>query len=97
MPNVLDKIGGAGRQGALVRKAAPESGELAPVWQEPTFVTCPNCKRRATRKIWAETLYVCRDESYDLLEDLTRKLGIHLKRVKHLPAAERVLRSLDAV
>lgn len=59
MPNVLDKIGGAGRQGALVRKAAPESGELAPVWQEPTFVTCPNCKRRATRKIWAETLYVC--------------------------------------
>lgn len=44
-----------------------------------------------------ETLYVCRDESYDLLEDLTRKLGIHLKRVKHLPAAERVLRSLDAV
>ncbi len=59
MPNVLDKIGGAGRQGVLVRKAAPESGELAPVWQEPTFVTCPNCKRRATRKIWAETLYVC--------------------------------------
>lgn len=59
MANVLDKISRASRQGELVRKAAPESGELAPVWQEPTFVTCPNCKRRATRKIWAETLYVC--------------------------------------
>ena len=59
MANVLDKIGRVSRQGELIRKAAPESGELAPVWQEPTFVTCPTCKRRATRKIWAETLYVC--------------------------------------
>ena len=59
MANVLEKIGKVSRQGELIRKAAPESGELAPVWQEPTFVTCPNCKRRATRKIWAETLYVC--------------------------------------
>lgn len=44
-----------------------------------------------------ETLYVCRDESYDLFEDLTQKLGIQLKRVKHLPSAERILRALDAV
>ena len=37
-----------------------------------------------------ETLYVCRNDSYDLFEDLTQKLGVNLKRVKRLPAAERV-------
>ena len=44
-----------------------------------------------------ETLYVCRNDSYDLFEDLAQKLGVKLKRVKHLPAAERVLRHLGAV
>ena len=44
-----------------------------------------------------ETLYVCRNDSYDLFEDLTQKLGVNLKRVKRLPAAERVLRNLGAV
>lgn len=42
-------------------------------------------------------LYVCRDQAHDLFEDFTRKLGVKLKRVKHLPATQRVLRSIDAV
>ena len=59
MPNVLDMLGGVGRAGALARKAAPESGELTPIWQPPVFVTCPGCERRATRRAWAESMYVC--------------------------------------
>ena len=43
------------------------------------------------------TLYLCRDESYDLFEDLAQKLGVKIKRVKRLPAAERILRDLGAV
>lgn len=42
-------------------------------------------------------LYVSRDESYDLFEDMAPKLGIKLKRVKRLPAAERFLREMDEV
>ena len=59
MPNVLDMLGGVGRAGALARKAALESGELTPIWQPPVFVTCPGCERRATRRAWAESMYVC--------------------------------------
>ena len=58
MPKVLDMLG-VGRAGTLARKAAPESGELAPIWQPPVFVTCPGCERRATRRAWAESMYVC--------------------------------------
>lgn len=43
------------------------------------------------------TLYVCRNDSYDLFEDFAQKLGVKLKRVKRLPAAEKILRNLGAV
>ena len=38
MPKVLDALTGLGRSSTLARKAAPESGELAPIWQPPVFV-----------------------------------------------------------
>lgn len=44
-----------------------------------------------------QMLYVCREESYDLFEDFAHKLGVKLKQVKHLPAAQRALRDLDGV
>lgn len=44
-----------------------------------------------------ETLYVCRDETDELFEDMTQKLGVKLKRVKKLPAAESLLRECGAV
>lgn len=44
-----------------------------------------------------DTLYVSRDESFDLFEDFANKLGVKIKRVKHLPAAERALREYGAV
>lgn len=40
-------------------KALKESSGTEPFWQEPKFVTCPKCERRATRSAWAESLYVC--------------------------------------
>ena len=59
MPKVLDALTGLGRSSTLARKAAPESGELSPIWQPPVFITCPGCERRATRRAWAESMYVC--------------------------------------
>ena len=61
-----------------------------------------NCAFTAWREVVEEhgipsTLYLCRDESYDLFEDLAQKLGVKIKRVKRLPAAERILRDLGAV
>lgn len=44
-----------------------------------------------------EMLYVCRDESYDLFEDFAHKLGVKIKQVKRLPAAQRILRDQGAV
>lgn len=44
-----------------------------------------------------KTPYACRYDRYDLFEDLAQKLGVKLKRVKRLPAAEGVLRDLGAV
>lgn len=44
-----------------------------------------------------EMLYVCRNDSYDLLEDFACKLGVKIKQVKRLPAAQRILRNQGAV
>lgn len=44
-----------------------------------------------------EALYVCRNETYDLIESLAQNLGIKIKYVKRLPAAERILRKLGGV
>ena len=61
-----------------------------------------NCAFTAWREVVEEhgipsTLYLCRDESCDLFEDLAQKMGVKIKRVKRLPAAERILRDLGAV
>lgn len=44
-----------------------------------------------------ETLYLCRDESLDLFQDFTKKLGVKIKHVKRLPATERIMRDLGTV
>lgn len=44
-----------------------------------------------------QMLYVCREESTDLFEDFAQKLGVKFKQVKHLPAAQRVLRDRNGV
>lgn len=44
-----------------------------------------------------EMLYVCRNEAYDLFEDFACKLGVKIKQVKRLPAAQRILRDQGAV
>lgn len=44
-----------------------------------------------------EFLYVSRGESYDLFEDFASKLGVKIKQVKRLPAAQRILRDQGAV
>ena len=44
-----------------------------------------------------ETVYVCREESDEMLGDLAEKLGIKIHQVKELPAAKRVLGECDTV
>ncbi len=36
------------------------------VWHEPQFVECKQCGRRATRTIWARSLYVCPNCGYHM-------------------------------
>ena len=49
----------AGRERTFQLKARKEAGTAAPVWQAPQFVTCKRCERRATRQVWAKSMYVC--------------------------------------
>lgn len=39
-----------------------------------------------------QTLYLCRRETCDILSDFAQRMGIKIKMVKSLPAAERILR-----
>ncbi|MEE0800908.1 MAG: acetyl-CoA carboxylase, carboxyltransferase subunit beta [Gemmiger sp.] len=47
------------RERTFQLKAQRDAGIAAPVWQAPQFVTCKKCERRATRQVWARSLYVC--------------------------------------
>ena len=47
------------REKAFELKARREACGSAMVWQEPEFVTCPQCELRAAKSAWAETMYVC--------------------------------------
>ena len=40
-------------------KARRDAGTAAPNWTPPQFVDCEKCGRRATRQVWAKSLYVC--------------------------------------
>lgn len=40
-------------------KARRDAGTAAPNWTPPQFVNCEKCGRRATRQVWAKSLYVC--------------------------------------
>ncbi|MGN0984619.1 MAG: acetyl-CoA carboxylase, carboxyltransferase subunit beta [Gemmiger sp.] len=59
MSNVLAAAGAMRKEREFERKSKQESVGLQPVWQEPAFVTCPKCERRATRAAWTQSLYVC--------------------------------------
>ena len=56
----VGKIFAVGGQERMFRlKARRDAGTDAPRWQPPQFFTCKKCERRATRQVWASTLYVC--------------------------------------
>lgn len=59
METIFSTMGAAQRQHALDLKARKDALGSQPTWQPPAFATCPRCQRRATRKAWAESLYVC--------------------------------------
>lgn len=59
MPNLFSALGAAKRERDFAQKAKKESVGSQPAWQEPVFVTCPKCERRAARSTWAESMYVC--------------------------------------
>ncbi|MGN0706398.1 MAG: acetyl-CoA carboxylase, carboxyltransferase subunit beta [Faecalibacterium sp.] len=56
MNDVRDLLPGRMRQRTFQLKARRDAGTA---WHEPQFVECKQCGRRATRQIWAKSLYVC--------------------------------------
>src|SRR5699024_1339845 len=56
----VGKICSAGSQERVFQlKAKRDAGIDTPRWQEPQFLTCKKCERRATRQVWAKSQYVC--------------------------------------
>ena len=47
-------------------KARRDAGTAAPNWTPPQFVDCEKCGRRATRQVWAKSLYVCPNCGYHM-------------------------------
>ena len=56
MNSIKDLLPGSMRERAFQLKAKRDAGT---VWQEPQFVECKQCGRRATRQIWVKSQYVC--------------------------------------
>lgn len=52
------------RERTFQLKARRDAGTDNPRWRAPDFFTCKKCERRATRQIWASTLYVCPNCGY---------------------------------
>ena len=52
------------RERTFQLKARRDAGTDNPRWQAPQFFTCKKCERRATRQVWASTLYVCPNCGY---------------------------------
>ena len=56
MNDIRDLFPGRMRERAFQLKARRDTGVA---WHEPQFVECKQCGRRATRQIWAKSLFVC--------------------------------------
>ena len=56
MNDIRDLFPGRMRERAFQLKARRDTGVA---WNEPQFVECKQCGRRATRQIWAKSLFVC--------------------------------------
>ena len=52
------------RERTFQLKARRDAGTDNPRWRAPDFFTCKKCERRATRQVWASTLYVCPNCGY---------------------------------
>lgn len=52
------------RERTFQLKARRDAATDNPRWRAPDFFTCKKCERRATRQIWASTLYVCPNCGY---------------------------------
>ena len=62
--NVRKNIALTPRERSFQIKALRAAGTDNPRWQAPEFFTCKKCERRATRQVWASTLYVCPNCGY---------------------------------
>jgi len=56
MNDIRDLLPGRMRERTFQLKARRDTGAA---WHEPQFVECKQCGRRATRQIWAKSLFVC--------------------------------------
>ena len=59
MKNVGKLFAAGSSERVFQLKARRDAGTDTPVWQAPQFMTCKKCERRATRQVWAKSLYVC--------------------------------------
>ena len=57
--NVGKMFAAGTRERVFQLKAKRDAGTDAPRWQAPQFLMCKKCERRATRQVWAQSLYVC--------------------------------------
>ena len=57
--NKVSNLFPSNRERTFQLKARKDAGTAAPLWQPPQFVTCKQCERRATRRVWARSQYVC--------------------------------------
>ena len=56
MNSIKDLLPGSMRERTFQLKARRDAGA---VWNDPQFVECKKCGRRATRQIWNKAQYVC--------------------------------------
>ena len=70
MNSIKDLLPGSMRERTFQLKARRDAGA---VWNDPQFVECKKCGRRATRQIWNKAQYVCPN------------CGVHLPIVLQFP------------
>ena len=63
MNSIKDLLPGSMRERTFQLKARRDAGA---VWNDPQFVECKKCGRRATRQIWNKAQYVCPNCGYHM-------------------------------
>ena len=83
MNSIKDLLPGSMRERTFQLKARRDAGA---VWNDPQFVECKKCGRRATRQIWNKAQYVCPNCGVHLPIRMCCSFPVTRKNWKHRPA-----------